>query len=188
MSASEVFLVFDWAMKYPPSRYCEYQTNWFAKRGNDLQIRIVFHQIGNDLESLGFVHIFQNQISPHPSGVILDTIRSVKEKYPQIDGLHLWSDNAGCYKSKPHFEIVIDLAEKDYNVDFDLDFTNIPSDLVDLSYCSFVAELDVLAKQLQQCTKCCTPLHLHNSLGVIPRGLSGILFVQCTECGNVDRI
>ncbi|XP_071123407.1 uncharacterized protein [Mytilus edulis] len=92
--------------------------------------------------------------------------------------------------SDPFFqnEIVIDSAENDYNVDFDLDFTYIPSDLVDLSYCRFVVELDVLAKQLQQCTKCCTPLHLHNSLGVRPLGLSGILFVQCTECGNVDRI
>ncbi|CAC5397469.1 unnamed protein product [Mytilus coruscus] len=102
MSASEVFIVFDWAMKYLPRRYREDQSNWFAKRGINWHISIVFHKTENDLESLGFVHIFQNQISQDSrttSAFILDTIRSVKEKYPQIDGLHLWSDNAGCYKS-----------------------------------------------------------------------------------------
>ncbi|XP_063427080.1 uncharacterized protein LOC134710627 [Mytilus trossulus] len=102
MLTSEVFLVFDWAMKYLPRRYREDQSNWFAKRGINWHISIVFHKTENDLESLGFVHIFQNQISQDSrttSAVILDTIRSVKEKYPQMDGLHLWSDNAGCYKS-----------------------------------------------------------------------------------------
>ncbi|CAG2246841.1 unnamed protein product [Mytilus edulis] len=102
MLTSEVFIVFDWAMKYLPRRYREDQSNWFAKRGINWHISIVFHKTENDLESLGFVHIFQNQISQDSrttSAVILDTIRSVKEKYPQMDGLHLWSDNAGCYKS-----------------------------------------------------------------------------------------
>ncbi|CAC5400875.1 unnamed protein product [Mytilus coruscus] len=137
----------------------------------------------------------QIQKTKRVENLVYNRQNCVTQTVEDEDDIHVVPDisidhptTTNCFDPVFQNEIVIDLAENDNNVDFDLDFTNIPSDLVDLSYCRFVVELDVLAKQLQQCTKCCTPLHLHNSLGVRPLGLSGILFVQCTECGNIDRI
>lgn len=82
-------------------------------------------------------------------------------------------------------EVVID-DDNDINVDFD--FLPLPSDLLPLNHCRYVVELDYIVQQLKQCSKCEEPLHLQNSLGVKPYGVAGILYVQCSECGDVAKI
>ncbi|CAG2238603.1 unnamed protein product [Mytilus edulis] len=82
-------------------------------------------------------------------------------------------------------EVVID---DDYDINVDFDFLPLPTDLLPLNHCRYVVELDYIVQQLKQCSKCDEPLHLQNSLGVKPYGVAGILYVQCTECGDVARI
>lgn len=64
----------------------------------------------------------------------------------------------------------------------------LPQDLVSLGHCRFIIELDILAKQLEKCTKCSVPLHLSNALGVRPMGVSGVLYLKCKECCSINRL
>ncbi|CAG2192475.1 unnamed protein product [Mytilus edulis] len=50
----------------------------------------------------------------------------------------------------------------------DDDLTYIPPDLVPLSHCRLVTELDTLANQLKSCRECTIPLHLHDAKGPVP--------------------
>ena len=109
MSSAEVLLVVDWAMKYLPRRFREDQSNWFAKRGINWHMGVVFHRTDSRLESLGYAHIFKKQISQDStttSSVILDIINDIKIKNPNINKIHIWSDNAGCYKSNDTINIL----------------------------------------------------------------------------------
>ncbi|CAC5422265.1 unnamed protein product [Mytilus coruscus] len=81
------------------------------------------------------------------------------------------------------FEVVVD---DNINVDFNL--LPLPTDLLPLNHCKYVVELDYIVQQLKQCSKCEVPLQLHNSLGVKPYGVAGILYIQCTKCGDISRI
>lgn len=101
MGPNEVILVLDWAMKYLPRRYREDQSNWFAKRGLSWHIGVAFRR-RETIESLAFVHIFRGQISQDSnatSAVILDIVKEIKARNHSVSKVHLWSDNAGCYKS-----------------------------------------------------------------------------------------
>jgi hypothetical protein len=101
MGPNEVLLVLGWAMKYLPRRYREDQSNWFAKRGLSWHIGVAFRR-RETIESLAFIHIFSGQISQDSnatSAVILDIVEELKERNDSVGKVHLWSDNAGCYKS-----------------------------------------------------------------------------------------
>ena len=101
MGPIEVVLVLDWAMKYLPRRYREDQSNWFAKRGLSWHIGVAFRR-RECIESLAFIHIFRGQISQDSfatSAVILDIVGEIKSRNHNVSKIHLWSDNAGCYKS-----------------------------------------------------------------------------------------
>ncbi|CAG2256851.1 unnamed protein product [Mytilus edulis] len=101
MGPNDILIVLDWAMKFLPRRYREDQSNWFAKRGLSWHIGVAFRR-RNVIESLAFNHIFNGQIpqdSYATSAVILDIVNDLKEQDNSIDKIHLWSDNAGCYKS-----------------------------------------------------------------------------------------
>ncbi|XP_071126479.1 uncharacterized protein [Mytilus edulis] len=101
LEESEVVIVLDWAMKYLPRRYREDQSNWYAKRGISWHIGVAFRRTGGNLQSLTFVHIFHSQISQDSvttTSVILDIVEDLNTKYEDISKVHLWSDNAGCYK------------------------------------------------------------------------------------------
>lgn len=65
---------------------------------------------------------------------------------------------------------------------------DLPTDLVDLDYCRFIVDLGVLAKQLDKCSSCSKPLRLTNSLGVKPAGVTGIVYVQCPDCGFISKV
>lgn len=89
-------------MKYLPRRYREDQSNWFAKRGISWHISVSFIKEQNITKSLAFIHIFEGQIpqdSSNTTAVILDTVDTIQKKNPNITKVHLYSDNAGCYKS-----------------------------------------------------------------------------------------
>ncbi|CAC5381236.1 unnamed protein product [Mytilus coruscus] len=98
----EVFLVSDWSMKYLPRKYREDQSDWFAKRGLPWHITMAFRKSDEVIESLGFVHIFQIQIAQDSlttAAIIIDVINCIQTMKGSDLSFHLWSDNAGCYKS-----------------------------------------------------------------------------------------
>ncbi|CAC5366709.1 unnamed protein product [Mytilus coruscus] len=72
----------------------------------------------------------------------------------------------------------------------DDDLTYIPPDLVPLSHCRLVTELDTLANQLKGCRECSIPLHLHDPKGVRCYGLTGIVYIICqnSSCQTLNRI
>ncbi|CAG2223571.1 unnamed protein product [Mytilus edulis] len=108
MSEDDVLLICDWSMKYLPKRYREDQTDWFGKRGLPWHITMAFQKVNGMVESLGFVHIFDSQISQDSlttAAIILDVIDSML-KFKDSAKFHLWSDNAGCYKSTEMMSIL----------------------------------------------------------------------------------
>ncbi|CAC5392156.1 unnamed protein product [Mytilus coruscus] len=68
--------------------------------------------------------------------------------------------------------------------------TCLPPDLVPLSHCRLVTELDTLANQLKSCRECTIPLHLHDAKGVRCYGLTGIVYFICKNllCQTLNRI
>ncbi|VDI31910.1 Hypothetical predicted protein [Mytilus galloprovincialis] len=102
LGQNDIFIVLDWAIKFLPRRYREDQSNWFAKRGISWHILVSFIKEQNIIKSLAFIHIFEGQISQDSSNttaVILDTVDTIQKQNPNITNVHLYSDNAGCYKS-----------------------------------------------------------------------------------------
>lgn len=79
-------------------------------------------------------------------------------------------------------------VNKGENIENELLFDYIPSDLVPLSHCRFIVDLGFVAEQLKHCQSCQSTLHLYNALGVKPLGFSGLMYVQCPECGGVTKI
>ncbi|CAC5365693.1 unnamed protein product [Mytilus coruscus] len=106
MKEDEIFVVFDWAMKYLPRKYREDQLDWFGKRGISWHISVYFRRNAEELQSLTFVHIFDSQISQDSkttSATICDVLNNVLKNNPEVKSVHLWSDNAACYKCADTF-------------------------------------------------------------------------------------
>lgn len=102
MQHNEVLLICDWSMKYLPRKYREDQSDWFGKRGLPWHITMAFHKTETCVESLGFVHIFQSQVSQDSittAAIIIDVMENIQSIDASISSFHVWSDNAGCYKS-----------------------------------------------------------------------------------------
>ncbi|XP_062618873.1 uncharacterized protein LOC134280478 [Saccostrea cucullata] len=102
LSISNACIILDWAMKYLPHKYREDSQDWFGKRGISWHIAVVFIKDEEILKALTYVHIFEGQICQDASvttAVILDVIHGLRQEYPDISTINLWSDNAGCYKS-----------------------------------------------------------------------------------------
>ncbi|CAG2196487.1 unnamed protein product [Mytilus edulis] len=79
-------------------------------------------------------------------------------------------------------------VNKGDNIEIELLFDYIPSDLVPLSHFRFIVDLGFMAEQLKLCQSCQSTLHLYNAVGVKPLGFSGLMYVQCPECGGVTKI
>ncbi|CAC5381072.1 unnamed protein product [Mytilus coruscus] len=75
-------------------------------------------------------------------------------------------------------EVVVD---DEYNINVDFDLLPLPTDLLPLNHCRYVVELDYIVQQLKQCSKCEVPLQLHNSLGVKPYGVAGMIHAGIGE-------
>lgn len=102
MQHNEVLLICDWSMKYLPRKYREDQSDWFGKRGLPWHITMAFHKTETCIESLGFVHIFQSQVSQDSittAAIIINVMENIQSIDASISSFHVWSDNAGCYKS-----------------------------------------------------------------------------------------
>ncbi|KAK3093301.1 hypothetical protein FSP39_013873 [Pinctada imbricata] len=103
LTAKEVLITCDWAMKFLPRKYREGQTDWFAKRGINWHISVSLHKTGETRYSTTtHVHIFDQPVSQDSStttSLILDVINDLKKLLPDVTAVHLFSDNAGCYKS-----------------------------------------------------------------------------------------
>ena len=101
LSSNAVLIILDWAMKYLPRKFREDNCDWFAKRGIPWHISVVFRK-NPELESIAYIHLFDSNVvqgSATTTAVILDVAQSIKHQFPEINSFHLWSDNAGCYKS-----------------------------------------------------------------------------------------
>ncbi|XP_063396691.1 uncharacterized protein LOC134681157 [Mytilus trossulus] len=103
MPSDEVLLICDWAMKFLPRKFREDQCDWFGKRGIPWHISIAFcRKDDGSIGSLGFVHLFATQISQDSqvtASIIQDVMDEIREINTNDIKFHVWSDNAGCYKS-----------------------------------------------------------------------------------------
>ncbi|XP_061191608.1 uncharacterized protein LOC133199785 [Saccostrea echinata] len=92
MQSNEVLLICDWSMKYLPRKYREDQSDWFGKRGLPWHITVAFHKMETSVESLGFVHIFQSQISQDSmttAAIIIDVMENIQSIDASISSFHV---------------------------------------------------------------------------------------------------
>ncbi|VDI15626.1 Hypothetical predicted protein [Mytilus galloprovincialis] len=98
----QVLVTCDWAIKMLPRKYREGQTDWFAKRGMNWHIAVSVFKEQGCIKNFTHVHIFSAQISqdsPITSSLIKDTVADLHTLIPDIQEIHIYSDNAGCYKN-----------------------------------------------------------------------------------------
>lgn len=101
LTEGDLFLIADWAMKFLPRKFREGQTDWFGKRGINWHIAVCATKDNDSYNLETYVHILDSQ-SPQDSkltsALIVDVVKDVAIR-KHIDSVHIWSDNAGCYKS-----------------------------------------------------------------------------------------
>ena len=99
LDESSVLLVQDWAMKYLPRKYRESQTDWFGKRGIPWHVTVATRRVGEEMEMLTFVRIFQacSQDSCAVLAIMADVVRQLKNTMPELKSVYYRQDNAGCY-------------------------------------------------------------------------------------------
>ena len=98
MKENEALIVADWAMKFLPRKYREGQTDWFEKRGINWHITYTMVRSGRHIRNITHVHIFEEPVSQDAAttaALLIDVCNSL----PYVNQIHLYSDNAGCYKS-----------------------------------------------------------------------------------------
>lgn len=121
LSSSSACIVLDWAMKFLPRKYREDSQDWFGKRGISWHVAVVFTKDDEIWKGLTYLHIFDGQISQDASvttAVILDVVQSLNQQYPDITTIHLWSDNAGCYKSSETISTIYHHCKAVHSFDF----------------------------------------------------------------------
>lgn len=99
LDESSVMITQDWAMKFLPQKYCESQTDWFAKRGISWHISVIARKHQGNLKSQSFVHIVKNcsQDSSVVIRIMEHVLRTLKTENPELTTAFFRSDNAGCY-------------------------------------------------------------------------------------------
>lgn len=108
-------------MKFLPRKYREDSQDWFGKRGISWHVAVVFTKDDEILKGLTYLHLFDGQISQDASvttAVILDVVQSLNQQYPDITTIHLWSDNAGCYKSSETISTIYHHCKAVHSFDF----------------------------------------------------------------------
>ncbi|XP_062603058.1 uncharacterized protein LOC134264790 [Saccostrea cucullata] len=102
LETNSAMITTDWAMKFLPRRYREGQQDWFAKRGINWHVSVSLVKLENRLQTLTHLHIFQSQTSQDAAtttAVLTDVVRDLNITVPNLQKVHIFSDNAGCYKS-----------------------------------------------------------------------------------------
>ncbi|VDI78120.1 Hypothetical predicted protein [Mytilus galloprovincialis] len=99
----DVMITIDWAMKFLPRKFREGQTDWFAKRGINWHISVSLMKGPSDTyQSITHVHVFSSTVaqdSSVTSSIISDVVQDLIQMNQGLSNVHLFSDNAGCYKS-----------------------------------------------------------------------------------------
>ncbi|KAL9956431.1 hypothetical protein ACROYT_G037906 [Oculina patagonica] len=100
LQPTEALLVEDWAMKFLPLHFREKSAEFYGKRGINWHVTAVIRKTQEcSLSVYVFVHVFdscdQNQITV--ASITQNTLFTLKELYPELTGVYLRSDNAGCY-------------------------------------------------------------------------------------------
>ncbi|CAC5383981.1 unnamed protein product [Mytilus coruscus] len=102
MEINDVIITSDWAMKFLPRRYREGQLDWFAKRGINWHVSVSLIKLQHRMQTLTHLHIFSSQTSQDAAvttAVMTDVVQDLKTILPNLQNVHIFSDNAGCYKS-----------------------------------------------------------------------------------------
>ena len=89
-------------MKFLPRKYREGQVDWYAKRGINWHISVALLKKEGSYDTITYVHIFENPTSQDAdvtSQVMIDVVTDLSRMFPHLKQFHLFSDNAGCYKS-----------------------------------------------------------------------------------------
>ncbi|CAC5394871.1 unnamed protein product [Mytilus coruscus] len=98
----DVMITIDWAMKFLPRKFREGQTDWFAKRGINWHISVSLMKGSSDTyQSITHVHLFSSTVahdSSVTSSIISDVVQDLIQMNHGLSNVHLFSDNAGCYK------------------------------------------------------------------------------------------
>ena len=98
MKENEALIVADWAMKFLPRKYREGQTDWFGKRGINWHITYTMVRSVKHIRNITHVHIFEEPVS-QDAATTAALLIDVSNSLPNVNQIHLYSDNAGCYKS-----------------------------------------------------------------------------------------
>ncbi|XP_052676632.1 uncharacterized protein LOC128158002 [Crassostrea angulata] len=97
----DLFLVADWAMKFLPRKFREGQTDWFGKRGINWHIAVCATKNNDSYVLDTYLHILDSQCpqdSRLTTALIIDVVKDMANRR-EVHNVHIWSDNAGCYKS-----------------------------------------------------------------------------------------
>ena len=101
LSVSSIVLVLDWAMKFLPRKLRESQSDWFGKiRGIPWHISVTIRNNNAEMQMMTFVHVFDSATTQDSSTVLAildDVFMQLKIVMPELQTIHIRSDNAGCY-------------------------------------------------------------------------------------------
>lgn len=102
MTESDVIITCDWAMKFLPRKFREGQTDWFGKRGINWHVAVTLSKRGGAFQTITHIHIFPSQVAQDSTVTaycICDVAKDVMMINPVTENIHIFTDNAGCYKS-----------------------------------------------------------------------------------------
>lgn len=102
MTESDVIITCDWAMKFLPRKFREGQTDWFGKRGINWHVAVTLSKRGGAFQTITHIHIFSSQVAQDSTVTaycICDVAKDVMMINPVTENIHIFTDNAGCYKS-----------------------------------------------------------------------------------------
>lgn len=102
MTESDVIITCDWAMKFLPRKFREGQTDWFSKRGINWHVAVTLSKRGGAFQTITHIHIFSSQVAQDSTVTaycICDVAKDVMMINPVTENIHIFTDNAGCYKS-----------------------------------------------------------------------------------------
>ena len=100
LAPTEALLVDDWVMKFLPLHFREKSAEFYGKRGINWYVTAVIRKMPEcSLSVEVFVHVFdscdQDQIVV--ASITQNTLSTVEKLYPELTGVYIRSDNAGCY-------------------------------------------------------------------------------------------
>jgi len=115
LDQSSCLLVMDWAMKFLQLHYREKQSDWYGKRGLSWHISsVVSISHSGTTEVISYAHLFDQctQDWYAVTSILEDLFKLLKVKNPELQRVHLRSDEAGCYHNSSLILAVRDVAKR----------------------------------------------------------------------------